>query len=276
MGFLSGITGAIGGGIMGPVGNAIGGVFGSQQDSGIWTPWSRPGEDWKFDASGAPPIPQYEGVDFSAVPQYQAPQQTQALGVAPDSRGIETLRGLSMGDTSPWTSKLLEKEAYDTQTAGQGLDRATAAQIGRAQEDVAMMGGLTGGASERIAAQGTQAGINAKQNLYRDSASRRLDIEGRGRDQQLQALYKMPELDLRTAELEQQRRLANLNAGLQASNYENDYNLRRAGLLGTEADRKNQFNRDIYGIQGSIWGTGQQADQAANERKNQSLWEKIF
>lgn len=252
MGFLSGVSSAVGGvgglvgggagigvgsAVAGPIGAVAGGYVGNRIGSGnsVWTPWSRPGDDWQFDASGAPKVPTYQA----------------GKTVTPDSAGMDQYRSLALGDTSPWTSKLLEKEAFDTQTAGQALDRQTAAAAARAQDDVAMSGGLTGGAAERIASESAKQGVVSKQNLERDAASRRMGIEAQGQEQKLRALAALPGMELANAQFQ--------------------YAQGR-----DEADRQNAFNQYLYGVQGDIWGKGQLANQAESERKNQSLWDKIF
>jgi hypothetical protein len=234
MSWISTGLGAIGGAVVAPwlAGGAAGSALGGAALGG-WLGGKGDGSDAQGAQGqmGPPPIPGY------------------AEGGAPigplniDQRGIEAFRqrALSQGQ-SPWAAAMLAKEASETQGQQEGLTRRGQSEIARGQDQLAMTGGLTGGAAERLQKAGTNDILGQTQELLRQSGLRRQDVGIEDERQRLQALSQLPGMEIAQVQPEFQRQQFNANLASQNAAARNAYNLQR------------------YGIDSSIWGAAQLAN----------------
>lgn len=147
-------------------------------------------------------------------------------GISYDSRGIDAYRNraLSTGQ-SPWAALQQQRNQMDRDRALSGIGGSTQGGYTGAVSNLAMRGGATAGARERLAGKAMQSANQARQQIYGQSAQRGLDIGIEDERQRLEALGRLPGLESQYT----QTQLAQLNPWLSMAQLEqqgrNNYNL---------------------------------------------------
>jgi hypothetical protein len=156
-------------------------------------------------------------------------------GFTPGSSASQ-LRDYASGATeSPWIAmareknKLTDLEARD-KTMGNGQ-----AQAAMAADSLAMQGGITSGARERLADQSSRNVMDRMQELGRQNSQRDLDLSIEGGRERMGMLGQV-------AGMENQQGMFNTQLGFQ------------------ENQRKSQYNMDKYGVDAQIYGNQKMAD----------------
>jgi len=128
-------------------------------------------------------------------------------------RGLETLGGAgklgaSTVDASPWMNLAMNQQKLEE---GGALEKAVAGQqqaLAQGRANLAMRGGLSGGAAERMAMQGANDLANARQNVFAQGAINRGNIA-------LSNVDKRSEIDKFNAQMTQDANRFNTSAAIQ-------------------------------------------------------------
>lgn len=171
--------------------------------------------------------------------------------------GLQKYRGEALREgPSRWAGLAGQQQALEERLAMDRIAQESAGQTATARANLAMRGGLTSGARERIARGGSRDFLNMSQNLKAEGMRNRAQIgisDEMNRISQLGALPGMeaqalrPELE-KTQLWGQGRRLDLGNA------------IR-------ENEMRNRFNADVYGQQMQAWAAGRQAEATENSGK---------
>lgn len=171
-----------------------------------------------------------------------------APGTSPAEEELRRRSMTSPGD-SPWARYQLAQSKMDEARGLGDAGGQVSADMAQARSNLAMRGGATSGARERIAEQGMRDRLLATQGVRGNAAAERMNIRGQdaqNSNQLLQALNST----------EQARDQSNLQA--QEFNTGNQYNEKRAEDLYLT----NQYNQAM-----KAWGANRQADATENSGK---------
>lgn len=184
--------GAVGGTLLapgiGPLGTALGGMAG-KAIGGANGQGEGPGRDF-----GPPPT--MPGFESEVDPTTGLLKSQYVLGSAenriPDAAGMEAFKqkALQQGPSS-WANQAVAKQGLEEKSARQNLSEQGAAQNAMARSNLAMRGGLSGGAAERLAMGQERAGMAGAQNIGAQGALARANIglqDEQTKNQFLQAL----------------------------------------------------------------------------------------
>jgi hypothetical protein len=125
--------------------------------------------------------------------------QTKLDGISLDTRGLEKFREEALRD--PATQSAWAKMATDKQGLEESAARGMAAQQGagaqaQARGALAMRGGLSGGARERLAAQGATDQLMAGQKVGAEGRMARANIALQDEQKRMQALGALPGMEI--------------------------------------------------------------------------------
>jgi hypothetical protein len=200
------------------------------------------------------------------------PELTQKLdGINLDKRGLEKFReyALSTGD-SEFAKKLLEKQGLEQQTALQDAAASQAGQAAQARSQMAMRGGINSGASERLARANMLSGYAQKQGINRQGLTDRLQIQANDANQRVQALSKLPDMEVNALNPEFKKAQAWYEAlsGDRASRMSADqFNV---GNTLSEITNKRNYDQNMWNQQTQAWGSVKAAE--ASKPKDDSSW----
>ena len=185
----------------------------------------------------------------SKLPDYYSlfPQTEDKLkGLSYDSRGLDAYRNraLSTGQ-SPWASLQQQSNQMDSDRALSGIGGSTQGGDTGAVSNLAMRGGATAGARERLAGTAMQSANQARQQIYGQSAQRGLDIGIEDERQRLEALGRLPGLESQYT----QTQIAQLNPWLT--------------MAQLEQQGRNNYNLGKFQTQMEAYGAAQTADALA-------------
>lgn len=187
--------------------------------------------------------PNYEGIDTGALKSsYDTINpNTQAL----DQFNQDALR------TGPSRGALLamEQNRSDALLGLDGVQRATQGANAQARSQLAMKGGMGGGAAERIAKSGRDQGVQGAQAVNANAAKINANIGMEDERSRMGNLTQANTMNQANAEFRM-----NKNNALQ-------------GALSNENTKKNAFNLGKYQTYMQAWGAGKQADATASAGK---------
>ena len=155
---------------------------------------------------GAAPVTNYGKTDpQTGMPYNQQPQQQSQFPRFLDTekhqldpRYMEHLRGVAFGDpgSSPWLKYQLEQDQIRQAADLDNLQLQGASNLATAQGDLAMRGGLTSGATERLGQQNLMAQIQGRSQLARSAAAREAGMRQAAEERQREVLMGMPQAEL--------------------------------------------------------------------------------
>ncbi len=195
---------------------------------------------------------------------------TNAFAANQDALNAIKSRAMSQGD-SPWLKMEMQRQALDNMARGDRLGAQNLSQQAQAQSQLAMNGGLSSGARERLAMQGARDLSAARQGLGRDAQMNSLNARLADDQTKMGLLSQVPGMDLG---------FANQRAGLEQFNLgqlqdtdkfntsmaqdTNKFNMQNqiGGVQG-----ENQFNAYKYGEAMKGFGAAKQGDAIANAGK---------
>jgi hypothetical protein len=161
--------------------------------------------------------------------------------------------------TTPSTWAQLQSQLAKTQTNQAASQSAgqTAASTAQAQGNLALSGGLSSGANERIQESGEQAGINAQQGIQNQGNQQQLNIGSQDAANKQQEMMALPGMETQAyqASLEPIQMQGQADAQDVAGEMANNQAL-------------NQFNMTGFGDQSSMYGAGQTATAQTNAANN--------
>lgn len=217
------------------------------------TTYQSPYAGMAFNPSSAPITPAYNST-FNPQTESLAPQIGQMLNETPyDTQPLDQLKS-NAESTAPssWANLMNQTARTNTQQAGSQAAASTAGSTAQAEGNLAMSGGLSSGARERLQQSGEQAGIGAQQDVAREGATNLANIgmqDAQVKQQELQALPGM-ETQAYQAKL-QPISMYGQAAAQDVANEGNSI----AGL--------NAFNIGAYGSDASMYGASKTADATA-------------
>ena len=124
-----------------------------------------------------------------------------------DKRGLDAFRerALAQPGTSAWEQMARQRQgAEEMQARDQAAQRAASGTAG-ARASLAMRGGLSGGARERLAMQGARDLNQVQQGVTQGAQLQRADIGLNAENQRLQALGALPGMELQALQPEFQK-----------------------------------------------------------------------
>lgn len=160
-------------------------------------------------------------------------------GASYDQSGLQAFkeRALQTGE-SPWARMMREKTDMEQGKALSSAGAQAAGATSGAMSNLAMRGGLSRGAAERLARGGMRDMAQARQEIYGRGAGQRLDIGIEDEKQRLAALGALP--------------------GLQAQAYETQ--LRGVSPWMDLAGKRLDFEKDIFGQRMAGYGAEKTAE----------------
>lgn len=163
-------------------------------------------------------------------------QDTQAL----DQFSQTALRGA--GVDSPWAKLQLEQQGVNQMTAADNAGAGAANSMLQAASRLAQTGGVSGGARERLARQGAQAGFIGRQGVERQGMLDRLNIKTQDESQRMTQLGQLQGLNNTSTEMKAKVDQFNINNNLK------------------ETDAKRIYDSNLYNQKMQAWGAGKTAD----------------
>lgn len=250
--------------------------------------------------SGAPNRPNYSPVinnnpatgDGTLQKQFQLnPQQTQnqpsnlsALqsqlgGINLNTQGLDALRQkATQTGPSAWANLATQQEQQGEQTQRNQAVQGAAGNAAAARSGLAMQGGLTSGARERMATSGTNAANAAQQNIGAAGAAARTGISTQDEQNKNSLLTQLPGAEVQA--LQPQLQKTSMWEGLaqqegaqnqqnQQFNAANNLNAQQYNSSQAIGENRNvqQQGIDAYNNQMKNWAANQQANATANSGK---------
>lgn len=113
------------------------------------------------------------------------------------NEGMDSVRetALARPGSSPWERMQLERQQIGQSTQRGAMDQQMASQTAGAQSSLAMRGGLSSGASERLAGLGAQNAMTERQNINRQGEVDRLGISTAAEGQRLGAANNLASME---------------------------------------------------------------------------------
>lgn len=201
------------------------------------------------------------GAGMAGYPQPPAPDYMKGYDAQRDAitgdvmahynqQGLDKFRGEATR-TGPSSWSALAKRNVNLQE-NQARDRAAsdnASSTATARSNLAMRGGLSGGASERIAQGGARNYMNLGQQIGSQAAMGRNQVDINDEQNRIQQLGMLPGMEAQRAGLYGQSRSFDV------------------GQSAAEGERRNAFNSKRYADQMGAWGANQTANAQANSGK---------
>lgn len=198
---------------------------------------------------------------YQVKPAYSDPIQA-------DSRGMDAFRteALRTGP-SAWLNNQLEQQKIQEAQNNEDSSQMASGQNAQARSALAMKGGLTSGASERLAGSGARNQLLERQKNSRAGEVNRLGLQSTDESNRLDTLGKLPGME--TAWIQPQIQQSQYNA----TNAANADVYNTNNRLGVQNNQR-QFNQDQYGQGMQEWADAQQAKAIGKqgERKGPSKW----
>lgn len=167
-------------------------------------------------------------------------------------RGVDVLAERAYGtEIDPWTKLQIEQQQMQESGAREDLLEQSARAQERAQQQLAMRGGLSEGARERLAQSGMEQRMTGMQNIGRAGEAQRLGILGQGEQQRLALQQMLPQ---------QQMALEQYGTGLDISERDKQLALQQANRQAEMAAQQAAAQQGIQ--QTGLWGNMAQTEAA--------------
>lgn len=211
-------------------------------------------------------------------------------GINADQRGIEAVRDRALGTgDSPWLKLQMEKQGQDEQNALQKASSTGAGNAANAESNLAMRGGISSGARERLARNSAFNMDQSLQDVRNQGAQNRTNLNIADEATKTGLLSQLPGMEIANVqpELSKAEYLGNMGSTEQARNLDTafknvanttDVNKYNAGAT-TDANKYNIQNalNDIlqkraydtagYSEDMRAWAAGKSADAQSNAGK---------
>jgi hypothetical protein len=159
----------------------------------------------------APPMPAYQGavsyqpgqalINDDSNPGWQ-PQFFDPSKHQLDPRYLDKMRGIAFDDPgkSPWLYYQMQQDRLRQQADIEALQRQGMSSMATQQGQMAMRGGLTTGATERLGQQNLVAMLQGRSDLDRSAAAREAAYRQQAEQRQRDVLMGLPQAELAYAE----------------------------------------------------------------------------
>lgn len=210
-----------------------------------------------YDANGNPIRPNY-------IPGYNPYTMgisqgldSQLGGINVDTTGLDKFRTeAERTGPSAWAQLAGQQQDLEGQNQREQAARTSGAQGAQEQGQLAMSGGLSSGARERVSRDAGRSALGMDQNIQRQENQNKMQIGVNDEQNRIQQLGSLPGMENQAAQIPLQK------AQLWAQGQQFD-----VGNQVAEAGRQNDFNLGNYHEQMAAWGAGQQANATANSGK---------
>jgi hypothetical protein len=202
---------------------------------------------------GMPAYPGYNPIYDPSTMALLPYAESQLQGIDPNTKGLEQFReeALRTGP-SAWARMARANQYAEEANQRERGGREVAGQTARARADMAMRGGSTSGARERIAQGGVKNFIDMSQNVGRQGTLNRMQVDINDEQNRVQQLGMLPGMEVQAVQPKLQK--AQMMIGSRQGDVQN-------AMMANQS--LNKFNMDKYNTEGQIWGAGKQADATA-------------
>lgn len=232
------------------------GYTGSGND-GYTPPWYQdPNNPWAF-PKNPPPAPGYMAGFDPATMSLTPEMMARIGGLRMDTRGLEAFRNLALRGGPSAAARIMERKSFaeeaDARERAKREARGTAAE---ARTELAMRGGLSSGARERIATGGARNLLAMSQDTGRQGNLNRMQIGINDEQQRISQLSMLPGMEQGL-----------FNSLLQKENLwarARESDIARAMQ---ENQNRNSYNQNLYAQQMQAWAAQRQAEATENAGK---------
>lgn len=167
-----------------------------------------------------------------------------------DRTALDALKKRALGEgPSSWAKLQKEKQAAEQAGLADQAGQQALSGTAQAQGDLAMQGGLSGGARERLASQGAKNLMFARQGVAKQGLMDRLGIDTKDEEIKTNLLSQLPGQELA---------YSNQDLDMQKTNIQN--------TLG-QNQQQNQFNLGSFETKSKQWAAKEQADATRKSGK---------
>lgn len=200
------------------------------------------------------PAPDYT-IGYNPYTQSTAqPLQQQLDGINLNTQGLEKFRGEALRTgPSEWSKLATGQQNQEELNAREKATRDSRGASAGAMSDLAMRGGLTSGARERVAKSGSRNLMDMQQDVARQGSQNRLQIGVNDEQNRIQQLGMLPGMENQA-----------LEPGLQKAQMSTQANQFDVSQGQQEATNRNIFTSNAYNQQMKAWAANQTANATAN------------
>lgn len=171
-------------------------------------------------------------------------------GLSADPRALEAIRGRALGSgPSPWLNLQLQKQGMEEQNALEDAHKGAAGAQSEMESALAMRGGLSSGARERLATSGLESGLLAGQGVRRAGEANRLGLNIADDATKTDLLKSLPGMELNqiAPEIAKAEYLGGVEQNQNTANLANTWQNRTTNIEGQkyntdQATAANKFN----------------------------------
>ena len=194
--------------------------------------------------------PDWEGIRDQKGNLKQQFQLAKDADITIDQRAQDAVRqrALSTGD-SPWANLQLQKNQMASQDQKQNLSQQNASSAAQARSNLAMRGGISGGARERLGKQAMMNQMLAQQQVGRDQQQNDLNVRIQDDSQRTDALKTTMQADQ-----------ANANMATQNRDYRGNVDLQNRNAAMMDVEGKGRFDLAVYKDKMAAYGASKTAD----------------
>lgn len=204
---------------------------------------------------GSPIAPGFQGIanpNGTLRPEFELSPWQQ---VAADTAALDVYKQTALRDAgvdSPFAKLALERQQLEQAASADQAGQGASNSMLQAASRLAQSGGVSGGARERLARQGAQAGFIQRQGVERQGSLDRLGIRSQDEQNRLQGLQSLQGMQNQQADIQfknQQQAANNMQLNVQARQ--------------KEQEAKRLFDINRYNEQMRAWAAGKSADAQA-------------
>jgi hypothetical protein len=219
------------------------------------SPWGTmlpsPYGKWRPDAPATPSY--FNGYDPESMSTTN-PLDMQLNGINLDKRGLDQFRNEALRTgPSQWASKAGEQQNLEEMQAREHAGRQAKSGSAGAMSDLAMRGGLTGGARERVAKSGARNYLDVTQDTARQGSQNRLQIGVNDEQNRIQQLGMLPGMETQALQPDFQK--------AQMLNQSKEFDV---NAMMQEAQNRNIFTGNAYNQQMKGWAAEKTAKATAD------------
>ncbi len=197
--------------------------------------------------------PVYDPTTMSFAPEVQ--QRLDALAL--NTSGLDAFRQQALRKgPSTWASLATQKQYAEEAAARDRAKQEARSSQAQAEADLAMRGGLSSGARERLTSSGARNLLSMSQDVGRQGNLNRLQIGMNDEQNRIAQLSQLPGMEN-----------ANLQAQLQKEQLWENAKQSDLQRVQSENDRRNEWNQMLYQQQMQAWAANRQAQATENSGK---------
>lgn len=178
-------------------------------------------------------------------------------GIAMDTRGIDQFRNEALrGGPSAWAQLAGKQQDKQAMQARGAASKNAAGNAAEARGMLAMRGGLSSGARERIGRDSMRSQLAMDQQIGQNADNNKTQIGMNDEQNRINELGQLPGME--------NQRYASQLSGIQTGVQGQQYDINNAVSQG---DKRNLFNLQNYHEQMGAWGANKQANATADSGK---------